>query len=187
MPTAVRKQLLEELHAAHQGRDQTLARARQCIFWPGITRDIENKVRGCEQCETYKASQSKEPLVQDKRPTRPGEAIARDLFSYGGGEYLIITDKYSDWSEVYGYQRGVSTKDVAGDIMKWMTTLGVPVRMTTNGGPQFKGLEFKEFCEKCGINHDPSSTYYHIVNGYAEAAVKTMKALVKKTSPKGGV
>ncbi|QQP56466.1 Transposon Tf2-6 polyprotein [Caligus rogercresseyi] len=64
-----------------------------------------------------------------------------------------------------------------------MAALGVPVRLTTDGGPQFKGEAFKEFCRRWGILHDPSSPYHHIANGYAEAAVKSMKSLVKKVSP----
>lgn len=112
IPGKMRKQLLDELHSAHQGQEQTLARARQCLYWPGITRDIENQVKSCEQCEMFKASQAREPLLQDEVPTHPGKAIASDLFSHAGREYLVMTDKYSGWSEIYGFSRGVSTLDV---------------------------------------------------------------------------
>jgi hypothetical protein len=37
-------------------------------------------------------------------------------------------------------------------------------------------------CKKWGIYHDPSSPYHHVANGYAEAAVKGMKSLVKKAA-----
>ncbi|QQP53416.1 Transposon Tf2-6 polyprotein [Caligus rogercresseyi] len=59
---------------------------------------------------------------------------------------------------------GVKTKDMEKAIAR----------------PQFKGEAFKEFCRRWGILHDPSSPYHHIANGYAEAAVKSMKSLVKK-------
>ena len=121
--------------------------------------------------------------MQDVRPSRPGEAIAADLFSHEGREYLVITDKYSGWPEVTDCGKtGVNTKFVARAIARWMAALGVPVRMTTDGGPQFKSEEFGDFCRKWGICHDPSSPYHHIANGYAEAAVKSMKNLVVKVS-----
>lgn len=186
-PSSRRRQLLDELHSAHQGRERTLARARQCLYWPGITRDVENLVKICDKCEFFKSSHAKEPLIQDEIPSRPGEVIAADLFSYANGEFLVITDKYSGWSEVYGYSRGVNTKAVTGSCMKWMTTFGVPVSMTTDGGPQFKGEEFKAFCHKWGIAHDQSSPHHPKANSHAEAAVKTAKDLIKKTTSNGNI
>ncbi|QQP37033.1 Transposon Tf2-6 polyprotein, partial [Caligus rogercresseyi] len=144
IPTSLRRQVLDELHAAHQGRERMLQLARQSVHWPRIHEDLSNLRR----------------------------------------EYLVITDKYSGWPEVYDCGKsGVNTKDVEKAIARWMAALGVPVRLTTDGGPQFKGEAFKEFCRRWGILHDPSSPYHHIANGYAEAAVKSMKSLVKKVSP----
>ena len=68
-------------------------------------------------------------------------------------------------------------------LLSGSTTLGAANRLTSDNGPQFKSEEFKEFCESWGIKHDPSSPYYHEANGYAEAAVKSMKNLVKKICP----
>ncbi len=52
------------------------------MFWPGITNDVIN----CNECDVFKASQPREPLMQDMIPTRPGEVIAADLFPYMGRE-----------------------------------------------------------------------------------------------------
>ncbi len=44
-------------------------------------------------------------VVQEKDaiPTRPGGAIAADLFLYMGREYLMITGKYSGWPELFDF------------------------------------------------------------------------------------
>ncbi len=55
----------------------------------------------------------------------------------------------------------------------------------TNGDPQFKSAEFAAFCQKWGIRHDPSSPGNHQSNRYAEAVVKSMKAMIKKVKSKG--
>ncbi|QQP34591.1 Transposon Tf2-6 polyprotein [Caligus rogercresseyi] len=140
IPTSLRRQVLDELHAAHQGREQrALAKNR------ALRLDLSNLSKGCDDCATHKASQAKEPLVQDEQPSRPGEAVAADLFLYEGREYLVITDKYSGWPEVYDCGKsGVNTKDVEKAIARWMAPLGVPVRLTTDGGPQFKGEAVKK-------------------------------------------
>ncbi len=181
IPTAMRSEVLKELHAAHQGQERVLQRARLCVYWPGMIPQIRDMVRNCKECGENQASQAKEPLVTDVRPTRPGEAVAADLFSWENKEYFVITDKYSGWPEVFEYKRSMTTSDTTKDLMKWFMVLGVPNRITTDNGPQFKSAEFSDFCKKWGIHHDPSSPYHHIANGYAEAAVKSVKTMVKKT------
>jgi hypothetical protein len=182
VPQKLRKCVLQKLHAAHQGLERTLRRARQCVFWPGITNDINNIVRNCKQCEVHKASQRKEPLLQDERPTRPGEAIAADLFSCEGREYLAITDKYSGWLDVSDFPGAINSLAVQKTFMEWFLTMGVPNRLTTDNGPQFKSEEFSYFCQEWGIEHDKSSPYHHISNGYGEAAVCSAKDMVRKRS-----
>ena len=184
IPVTLRKEFLHELHAAHPGRDRMLQRARQCVFWPGITNDVTNAVRGCQECEINKASQQREPLHQDQVPTRPGEAIAADFFTHDGREFLVITDKYSGWPAVCGFGRkGVSTTETTNRLTGWAANMGVPTRLTTDNGPQFKSEEFKRYCQDWGIKHEPSSPYHHESNGYAEAAVKSMKDIIRKIRP----
>ena len=66
----------------------------------------------------------------------------------------------------------MSTDDVTRALRRWMLMMGVPDRLTMDGGPQFKGHEFKAFCDGWRITHDPSSPYHHIANGHVEATVK---------------
>ncbi len=187
VPKPLRKDVLKELHAAHLGRERALQRARQNVFWPGITNDVTNMVRNCQTCEDFKASNVKEPLMQDEVPKWPGEAIAADLFSHAGKEFLVITDKFSGWPEVYDCGRvGVNTEHIKAHVLEWSSRMGLAVRATTDGGPQFR-QKFAEFCKEWHIHHDPSSPEHHQSNGYAEAAVKSMKTLIKKVAPNGNI
>jgi hypothetical protein len=70
--------------------------------------------------------------------------------------------------------------------MDWFSHMGVPVRLTTDGGPQFRD-KFKAFCKEWSINYDGSSAFHHEANGYAEAAVKAMRALVTKVTKDGNL
>ncbi|QQP49427.1 Uncharacterized protein FKW44_010102, partial [Caligus rogercresseyi] len=157
IPTSLRRQVLDELHAAHQGRERMLQLARQSVHWPRIHEDLSNLSKG--------SSQAKEPLVQMSSQAGLEKLWQLTCFCMKG---------YSGWPEVYDCGKsGVNTKDVEKAIARWMAALGVPVRLTTDGG----------VLPPVGILHDPSSPYHHIANGYAEAAVKSMKSLVKKVSP----
>ena len=67
------------------------------------------------------------------------------------------------------------------------TDKGVPVKLITDGGPQFSSREFKQFCGGWGITQVQSSPHYPQVNGAAEAAVKSVKNLIIKSTNRGNV
>ncbi len=100
-----------------------------------------------------------------------------------GREYLVITDKYSGWPELFDFgKRGVNSKDVEKAISRWSMAMGIPNHLTSDNGPQFKSEEFKNYWKKWGIHHNPSSPYNHFAKEHAEAVVKLMKGLVEKIS-----
>ena len=187
VPAQLRQEVLRELHTAHQGQDRTLRRARQAVYWPGITTDIRNMVRGCAACAERLPSQAPEPLQSDPLPSRPFESTAADLFHIAGRAFLVYTDRFSGWPDVGTTGRTASSTQVIRLLKEWMTNTGVPSHLKTDGGPQFSSHAFKEFCKCWGIQHVFSSPHHHESNGAAEAAVKAMKALLAKTTTKGNI
>ena len=62
VPKAERDQILELLQYGHYGIHHTQGRARESVFWPGITKDIESKVKDCMICQENAPNQTKESL-----------------------------------------------------------------------------------------------------------------------------
>ncbi|GFO11164.1 polyprotein [Plakobranchus ocellatus] len=74
IPKSMISLILEKLHEGHQGIEKCLLRARENVFWLGMTKDITGKVRECSICEKYnKKSQQKQPLMQHEVPSGPFE------------------------------------------------------------------------------------------------------------------
>ena len=73
----------------------------------------------------------------------------------------------------------LSTDAITNVLTTIFEAYGLPRRIRTDGGPQFRG-PFATFCEKNGIIHEKSSPYHPQSNGHAEAAVKNAKHLLKK-------
>ena len=57
--------------------------------------------------------------------------------------------------------------------------------MVTDNGPQFTSAEFKSFTKKWGIEHTTTSPHHSKANRKVESAVKTAKAMLRKTSKSG--
>ena len=70
VPEAERCQILELLHYGHYGIKRTQDRAKESVFWPDISRDIENKVKDCAICQENSTSQTKEPMHSHDVPKR---------------------------------------------------------------------------------------------------------------------
>ena len=185
IPKIARGEVIRRLHASHQGIERTKRRARQTVYWPGITSDITNAVSSCSSCQERLPSQQKEPLRSDHHPTRIFEDTSADLFTYQGRHYLAYADRYSGWTTVDTWKKDPSAKEVIRALAQRFADLGVPNRFSSDGGPQFTAREFQEFLQKWGVTHSRSTPYYAQSNGHAEAAVKAMKSLVAKTTVNG--
>ena len=54
-----------------QNEKKACGRARQAVWWPGLSRQIEDLVKQCRKCSELRANR-KEPMIQSAVPDRPG-------------------------------------------------------------------------------------------------------------------
>ena len=188
IPNKERKQILEKLHSSHQGIEKTKKRARASIYWPGINNEIVMMINNCDKCQESRPSQTAEPMVEEPIPERIFQDVSADYFSIGQKEFLIIVDRLSNWPVVFTYNRGeTKTKSLIHSFRKYFADVGIPERLRTDSGPQFRSREFRKFLEKYHVKHEMSTPYHHEANGHAEAGVKAMKKLIMKTTKNGNL
>ena len=53
----MRNQVLKAIHLRHQGENKFNLRARESVFWPGISADIRQMVKNCELCNKHQIAQ----------------------------------------------------------------------------------------------------------------------------------
>ena len=188
IPQALRRQVLTRLHDSHRGIEATKRRARQTVWWPSINNDIANVIRACQPCQVLLPSQQKEPyLLNTDAPTRPFESVSADFFSVAGKSYLVYADRYSGWPAVGLCGKDTTTSNTISLFRTFFRDLGVPIRLRTDGGPQFTSHDFSDFLKRWGVIHDLSSPHYPQSNGHAESAVKAVKHLIMKVSSNGDI
>jgi hypothetical protein len=81
IPTGLQQLMKQKIHSSHMGTELCLCRARECIFWLGMSAEIRQLVEACETCQKFSGSQTKETLKSHEIPSRPWEKIATDLFT----------------------------------------------------------------------------------------------------------
>ena len=100
IPSSLRGEIVNSLHAAHQGITGMNERAKAGVYWPGITTDIIKMRQSCGSCNRNMPSQPRAPPFAAHIPTTPFEALACDYFHYIGRYYFVAADRLSGWVEV---------------------------------------------------------------------------------------
>ena len=95
VPHSWRKEMLDHIHESHQGMVKCKQGARDILFWPGMSSQIEDKVSTCSTCRQFQRAQPKEPIVIQEIPDRPWAKIGSDLFELNSAHYLLSVDYYS--------------------------------------------------------------------------------------------
>ena len=96
IPSKLRQSCLARLHIAHMGvNNKTPYQARQSVFCPGLTKDINEIISACPACMKYATENCTEPLINDLATSNPWQAISIDNFEWKGHKYLIILDLFS--------------------------------------------------------------------------------------------
>ena len=181
IPKSMRTLMLKRIHASHQGPEAYVRRARDVIFWPGMSSEIRHLASQCSTCNDYKAKQHKEPLMSSETPTTPWAIVAQDLFTLAGKSYLITVDYYSDFWELDAVA-DTSSETIVAHTKAHFARYGIPEKVITDNGPQFRAQIYEKFASQWGFSHVTSIPYHSQGNGKAEATVKIAKSMLKKVT-----
>ena len=178
VPTSLQLDTLDRLHCGHQGMTKCRSLVRTCVWWPGLSKQLEDLVSKCITCQKV-LPEHVEPLLPSSFPKRPWERLGMDLFYFNRDTYLLVFDFYSRWIEI----RKLSDTTSAGTIealSSMFATHGLPDTVISDNGPQLASQMFSDFARAYEFTHVTSSPHYPQANGGAERAVQTIKALSKE-------
>ena len=99
IPTSMRENILERLHAGHQGVVKTRALAKTSVWWPGLSKQINELVERCPECAKERKTQTS-PMMPTAVPDYPWQRIGTDIFEFRGENYLVVIDYFSKFIEI---------------------------------------------------------------------------------------
>ena len=182
IPSSLRSEVLERIHDCHQGMTRCRERANMSVWWPGISRDIQSKVSGCEFCQENLPSQRKEPLIKTSLPERAWKKIGADLCEHQGKQFLVVIDYYSRFPEI-AYMSTTTNDAVINKRKDIFARWGVPEEIVSDNGSQFSSEQFRKFSQEYDFKHFTTSPYYPQANGEAESGVRIAKKILRQRGP----
>ena len=179
IPKSLRAEMLKQVHTGHLGVTKTLERAKDNIFWPGMTKETQDYVLHCEVCLTHRDSNAKEPLMPHEVPQGPYQKLGSDIFSFEGKNYLLTSCYYSRFFEI-DYLPDMRAETVIQKLKVHMSRNGICQVLISDNGPSYSCQAFSDFARNWGFIHQTSSPYHPISNGHSEVMVGVAKKILKK-------
>ena len=99
IPVAMQKTILGKIHEGHQGITKCRERAKQSVWWPGLSKQIEDLVEKCDKCSKERQNRV-EPMMPSDVPERPWQTVGSDLFELNGSNYLLVVDYLSAFDKI---------------------------------------------------------------------------------------
>ncbi|GBM24969.1 Retrovirus-related Pol polyprotein from transposon 17.6 [Araneus ventricosus] len=145
IPKSHQAEVLNQILEGHLGITKGRARARCSVYWLGISKVIEEKIKSCTAS------------IQE-------------------------SNYYSRCPEIARLDR-LTSAGIINHCKSIFSRHGIPDVVRSDNGSQFdpvKTVEFKDITKSYGFTHISSSPKFSQSNGLIEAAVKTVKARIKK-------
>ena len=179
----MRPAMLKQVHDSHLGIVKSKQRGKESLYWPGMSKQIEDLVNDCPMCNEVDRKSPKESLISTKTPSFPWEEVASDILEFKSEHYLVVVDYFSKFIEADKLIDLSSTSTV--ELLKsYFGRHAIPMKLSTDNGPQYSSEEVLRFCKEYGIEHHTSSPYHPQSNSCVERAVQTVKHLWKKCKDK---
>ena len=175
IPQSLQLEVLERLHAGHQGIEKCKLRAKSCIYWDGINKDLEEMVKRCPTCQELRKSNANETLMPQEVPTTEHISLSlqRQRVPYRS-ELLFEVPVCAQNAKPYTSQAVVAaTKGL-------LSEQDVPEKIISDNDRHFDCVNYRSFAEIWGFDHITSSPYYPQSNGFIERCIQTVKNTLTK-------
>ena len=186
IPESLVSKILNQIHkVSHIGINKMKSLISAYAFWPGYSRDIQDFIKQCSSCTIYQNFSPRTPLEPvANKVLYPYEAIAIDLTGpdnevLKGTTLLTIIDLFSRYPECYILNKANSS-EIVKCLSHSFSMFGIPRKIISDNGPQFRSAEFGELVSLLGIDHSFSSNYFPSSNGCIERFHGTLKSRLKR-------
>ncbi|KAF9758263.1 hypothetical protein NGRA_3187 [Nosema granulosis] len=161
----------------HRGKTSVYYELRKKFYWPGIKKQIEEVLKGCETCQKYyRKTKGGCDFIQTSRYL---EKVG-DLIEFRDEKCFVVVA--IDYFIRLVWARVIERK-TASEILMFLKSICVgerPEEIITDNGKEFSNIQFKELCKDLGIRHRLVSVESHTSNGRVERIIRTLRESILK-------
>lgn len=189
--TNLRKQILNWHHntpeGGHSGRDLTIQRVRSLFTWKGMSKDVNQFVRGCSVCQSVKYDTAAYPgLLQPLPvPTEVWTDVSMDFItglpiSKGKSVILVVVDRLSKYAHFIPLSHPFTAVEVAQAYLDNIFKLhGWPQSIVSDRDAIFLSNFWKSLFSLHGTEFKMSSAYHPATDGQTEVVNRCIETYLR--------
>ena len=191
VPQIHRNTALDRCHceAAHQGQSHSLSLMQERFWWPGMARDLRNRIRKCGRCKKFEAAPPIAPLKL-LACSGPGELLHVDFTSIEETvplheepvirNVMVMQDHFSKYVVAYVVKDQMAR--TAAEMLRngYFGLFGAPAYLVSDQGKAFTGHLISNLCELYGVQKLRTSPYHAQTNGQVERMNQTIIRMIGK-------
>ena len=191
VPQIHRNVALDGCHheAAHQGQSHSLALMQEQFWWPGMARDLRNRIRKCGRCKKFEATLPISPL-KPLACSGPGELLHVDFTSIEETvplcqepiirNVMVMQDHFSKY--VIAYVVKDQTACTATETLRngYFGLFSAPTYLVSDQRKAFTGHLILILCELYGVQKLRTLPYHAQTNGQVERKNQTIIRMIGK-------
>ena len=160
-----------------------MLKARESVYWPGISNGIWEAVEKCGTCQS--TSKSIKPVGNiSEIPPHPWHTLGTDLFYWNRLDFLVVGDNFSKFLIVRKIPN-TSTHSVIKELGMIFTEFGHPFVLKSDNGLCYISRDFHDFLEFYQIQYITGSPHHSQSNGFAESLAGILNNLMEKSTKEG--
>lgn len=187
----MRKDILEIYHdiiaGGHFGIAKTIKSIQELFWWRGLREDAIKHVNSCHQCQLFKPLSGK-PTGNLRPITTDGfmEMVSLDFVgplpvSKSGNRFIVVCVEYLSKFVIVKALTTINATATANFLIENVFSyLGLPRKVLTDQGSQFKSQLVRELLKKLKIQQLHSAPYHPECNGLVERLNGTLTRALKK-------
>ena len=139
VPKEMRPEMLQYVHEGHQDKERCLRRARNTVFWPKMTYDVQQLREVYHIPGTWK-------VTTNHRHYSGTASFPMDMLHWKRMDFLIVADVFSKYFIVRKLPNSTSAA-VCAELSMIVTELGLPHIIRSSNGPWYNSKEFQLFLQ----------------------------------------
>ena len=153
VPQVLWERIIQLAHQGHQGIAKTKARLRHKVWFAGMDRKVEEKVRNCHSCAITGEEPPTAPVITEAANTIPWRNVSMDFGSFPDGRLTALLIDNQSKFPVVELIESTAFKNVRKVLEKTFALLGCPQELKTVNGLPFQGQEFQTYLRNLSISH----------------------------------